>query len=307
MIFASEDEIGYDPLITLVEGDPPSYIYQLGEKAEEARFFQTQRCISDLPSVCITGRTTRVWETVELDSRTREPLTGDLMVLKDVWLDGNAKTERVIQTEIFSDIAAFANSPSVDHPHLSGFTPEMRTHLTDVLQGEEYKKYFLHIECDFQGQTSKEVPSSALPQRGIFNVSEPRSVSSLRGLSAPISMDNSAEQDWYAPKRQYRLVYKELCEPLQHLDSLQDVFKVLCDCLVGKSCLFLHLAAVLYLTIGLQLLYCAGWVHRDISSGNVLVSRTSNPTILQGKLLDLEYAKKFLSNSGSSDLIVVSN
>jgi len=40
-------------------------------------------------------------------------------------------------------------------------------------------------------------------------------------------------------------------------------------------------------------MFCAGWVHRDISSGNILAykARTGDPWI--AKLADLEYAKRF--------------
>ena len=39
-------------------------------------------------------------------------------------------------------------------------------------------------------------------------------------------------------------------------------------------------------------MYLAGWVHRDISSGNILYYRDARGSIV-GKLSDLEYAKKF--------------
>jgi serine/threonine protein kinase len=39
-------------------------------------------------------------------------------------------------------------------------------------------------------------------------------------------------------------------------------------------------------------MYCAGWVHRDISSGNILAHRTTSGT-WQAKLSDLEYAKRY--------------
>lgn len=42
----------------------------------------------------------------------------------------------------------------------------------------------------------------------------------------------------------------------------------------------------------LQLLYCAGRVHRDISSGNILAFADSNTNMTRGILSDLEYVKK---------------
>jgi hypothetical protein len=47
------------------------------------------------------------------------------------------------------------------------------------------------------------------------------------------------------------------------------------------------------------LMYLAGWVHRDISAGNIIaVIRDGKPG---GKLSDLEYAKSCDDESGSSD------
>ncbi|CAA7260736.1 unnamed protein product [Cyclocybe aegerita] len=48
----------------------------------------------------------------------------------------------------------------------------------------------------------------------------------------------------------------------------------------------------------LQLLYCAGWVHRDISSGNLLWFDSGDGN-LQLVLGDLEYAKRFRAGIGS--------
>ena len=50
----------------------------------------------------------------------------------------------------------------------------------------------------------------------------------------------------------------------------------------------------------LTLLFCAGWVHRDISCGNVLLWKDTDGRP-HGKLGDLEYAKRFPSTTGSSD------
>jgi len=45
---------------------------------------------------------------------------------------------------------------------------------------------------------------------------------------------------------------------------------------------------------------CAGWVHRDISSGNILAYKKTDG-VLRAKLSDLEYARKF---PGDDDKVV---
>jgi len=44
-------------------------------------------------------------------------------------------------------------------------------------------------------------------------------------------------------------------------------------------------------------MFCAGWVHRDISSGNILAYQESGGA-LRAKLADLEYARKFPRDDG---------
>ena len=46
-------------------------------------------------------------------------------------------------------------------------------------------------------------------------------------------------------------------------------------------------------------MFIANWVHRDISTGNIIVMIDGD--VVQGKLSDLEYAKEFGSTSGSAD------
>ncbi|THH02934.1 hypothetical protein EW145_g6678, partial [Phellinidium pouzarii] len=67
----------------------------------------------------------------------------------------------------------------------------------------------------------------------------------------------------------YRVVFKEVATPLYNVMDLRGVFVVLKDC-----------------TRLLQWMHGCGWVHRDISSGNVYSYGG------QGLLGDLEYAKK---------------
>lgn len=51
--------------------------------------------------------------------------------------------------------------------------------------------------------------------------------------------------------------------------------------------------------IALRLLFLAGWVHRDISAGNILLYKPVG-TDGQGKLGDLEYAREYVYNAGAT-------
>ncbi|KAJ2930980.1 hypothetical protein H1R20_g6113, partial [Candolleomyces eurysporus] len=67
--------------------------------------------------------------------------------------------------------------------------------------------------------------------------------------------------------------------PVDYLPTVGDAFTVLGQCVVA-----------------LRLMFCAGWVHRDISVGNVLALQDANGG-WKLKLADLEYAKAFKDGS----------
>ena len=58
--------------------------------------------------------------------------------------------------------------------------------------------------------------------------------------------------------------------------------------------------------LALFLMFLAGWVHRDISVGNILAVRADDGS-WKVKLADLEYAKKFPSETGSPEPKTVSD
>ncbi|TFK45769.1 hypothetical protein OE88DRAFT_1096107 [Heliocybe sulcata] len=85
----------------------------------------------------------------------------------------------------------------------------------------------------------------------------------------------------FATMRPYRVVYGEVCEPLHHVTSLATVLKTMMNCLTA-----------------VQLMYCIGWIHRDVSAGNLLWYGAGE----RGILSDLEYAKEFIPHgSGHPD------
>ncbi|KAJ3488534.1 hypothetical protein NLJ89_g11606 [Agrocybe chaxingu] len=139
-IFVMETEIGYDSTIYCVKTPSPvSYVYQINE-----RFFKTPNA--------------------------------HLMVLKDVWLDATALTEKEIQAVFFSDLEVFGQAmKSKDPQQFAGFTAETKDEIRCCLKGKAYKKYFLSIECDCQGHTSRAVLASAYPVDGLFSVGIPSS------------------------------------------------------------------------------------------------------------------------------------
>ncbi|EAU89855.2 other/FunK1 protein kinase [Coprinopsis cinerea okayama7 len=78
------------------------------------------------------------------------------------------------------------------------------------------------------------------------------------------------------PIRRCHFVYERICTPLDDITTLGEAVDVLRQALIP-----------------LRLMFCAGWVHRDVSPGNILAYRQAPGSPWTVKLSDLEHAKKF--------------
>ncbi|KDQ22354.1 hypothetical protein PLEOSDRAFT_1068715 [Pleurotus ostreatus PC15] len=245
-LFATEEELGYDPMVTRdAKGD---YIYRIPsteQGQQRDRFFLTTASIAEYRSNNITGRMARVWKVVECHpSGAVVSPSGPSHVLKDVWLEDSALTEAQIQSQIFEDIQRFFRDKQ-DARYLA--FERLRPSISDLERNDRYKKYFIEIMADYEGERTK-----------------PRSPNSERKRRL----------------KQYRVIFGEVCEAVGDLGSVGEVADVLSQAIVA-----------------LRLMYCAGWVHRDISSGNILAHRRSSSSPWQAKLSDLEYSRRFSLNS----------
>ncbi|EAU87390.2 other/FunK1 protein kinase [Coprinopsis cinerea okayama7 len=86
------------------------------------------------------------------------------------------------------------------------------------------------------------------------------------------------------PKRRCLYAYEFVCTPLHDIPTLGEAIDILKQCLTA-----------------MRLMYCAGWIHRDISVGNILASRNTPGAVWEVKLSDLEFTRKFLDPEISSD------
>ncbi|TFK45762.1 hypothetical protein OE88DRAFT_1740027 [Heliocybe sulcata] len=303
LLFASEQELGLDSTVQRCFDEKRNntcFVYKIGKK-----YFKTVQSIIENRALVMTTRATRVFRVVEVKDFNDLSELGPEKVLKDVWLESKADTEKGIQTKLFARFDALAD-------RLSGAGPEpiqlqamknedVKTTLIDAITTKKYKNYFLTIEWDSEGTSCKAVADDA--KRSPFCEEERASVRPARVVYADLSRSygsphpintssptpNISTERAFATKRPYRVVYNEVCEPLHHVASLATVLKAMIDCLRGMR--LLHLVSPL-LSPGIpavQLMYCVGWIHRDVSSGNLLWYGAGE----RGILSDLEYAKEF--------------
>ncbi|EKM75060.1 hypothetical protein AGABI1DRAFT_109663 [Agaricus bisporus var. burnettii JB137-S8] len=327
--YATREQMGYDPTVHRIKEEKKSkYVYEIPTE-NGTRYFKTIASLAHPRVLCITGRKTRVWQAVEVKgfegNAVNEELNGGKQVaLKDVWLDDGSTTEKQKLDAIFERLKTIKGDAYEWAPSW------LRSRLKASIEDGSYRSYFMEIECDsFNLGKSKKKSDQAEPAPEILqfndvggykrNVTpndggiEGAEVADSDAQKAKVLKDQNLLEDstqtnryshisesalaeaavvplplkvnkrLYVVKRQYRLVYSEVGESLKHVKSLNVAF-----------------SAILDTYIALVLMYLAGWMHRDISAGNIItVERSSR--VFRGKLSDLEYAKHYEDKSGSPD------
>ncbi|KAI0735311.1 hypothetical protein C8Q76DRAFT_278275 [Earliella scabrosa] len=283
-MYASLDELGIDP--TIVERTDPEqrnrvcYVYRAGEK-----HYKTVRSIFEYGGIRYTGRATRVWEVVEVqDADNLTSISPDHFVLKDCWLDDAASSEQKVQEQLFDDIEKglgrireSKETGRLDVPYLEDLPVELLQKVDECISNPtRYKDYFLTVVNDWQGEPALARAPGAKAVRSLFDdlprgpVPAPQvGTDQSRLQQNPLATQLSGSGS-LIPRTQHRAVFKEVGTALHHVDELKTILDALPDFLFA-----------------LWLLYVAGWVHRDISTGNLLCYSG------RGILADFEYAKKF--------------
>ncbi|TEB33877.1 hypothetical protein FA13DRAFT_1626649 [Coprinellus micaceus] len=285
-LFASKEELGYDPNVTRLHDG--QYVFRIPGSAQEDQvgrdqFYRTVRSLSVYWSNYIAGRHSRVWLVDILESPTSTKSRGRA-VLKDVWLDEDALTERQIQDRLFRDIYDFWTDPMVEqspiYKGLSYLGPELKALINGPFESARFRDYFLHIEADWLGRASPKLPKdSSRIKFFLLPTSQESTAGTHRPVRSEVGVANDPTTQHFTPRRQYRVVFKEICTPVDALATLGEVFDTLEQALTP-----------------LRLMFSAGWVHRDISAGNIMAEKVGDT--LRGKLCDLEYARRFPGDPG---------
>ncbi len=105
--------------------------------------------------------------------------------------------------------------------------------------------------------------------------------------------DTGSRPSWYRTVTRrgpfhYRIVFRDVCKPLDKETSLSAIFHALSQTAIGEYAVLSLLFARLTLVVtALRAMHSAGWIHRDVSPGNILL-KDNNQTLLA----DLELAKR---------------
>ncbi|XP_006457561.1 hypothetical protein AGABI2DRAFT_123418 [Agaricus bisporus var. bisporus H97] len=263
--YATREQMGYDPTVHRIKDNESQYVYEIPTE-DGTRYFKTIHLLAHHKSLCITGKKTRVWKTVEVKGFEGDAINED----------SNGGKEFALKDE-----EAYAWAPK-----------SLRSKLEDLFKDEGYRSYFMEIECDsFNLGRSKPTSDKAILASEILQFRQDDSANSEgaetlsesdsgKGKSLEVDI---AKRRSCAVKRQYRLVYSEVGESLVRVKTLDTAFAALMDAYMA-----------------LLLMYLAGWMHRDVSAGNIIAVKRSGGES-GGRLSDLEYAKHYRDDNASKD------
>ncbi|EAU89820.2 other/FunK1 protein kinase [Coprinopsis cinerea okayama7 len=257
---ATDEQLGFDPLVTFVRGREYIYKFPANESRLQPAYYLTVEPIFEYRSLCLTGRSTL--------EGTKE------MVMKEVALGLGMPTEADIQKSLFSDLEAFRESPWRQSPLVSDLKEGLVARLGRALEGDNFKRFFSCVVDHHVGDFNRALCSKAWAAPDTFPTAKPKQNGIYKTVHGPpmaLTLEGT-----FPPTHQCWLLFDDICTPLHDIPKLGEAMEILSQA-----------------SMGLLLMFCAGWVHRDVSAGNILAFRATPDEPWQAKLSDLEYAKKF--------------
>ncbi|KAI0086023.1 hypothetical protein BDY19DRAFT_1050220 [Irpex rosettiformis] len=299
-MYAKRHKLGYDPTIR-----PPSDVQlrvknqwdikiyyvvvdddegaRAGSKRKRTRSqtckqeitFRTTGLISSIGAEGVHGRGTRVWRGQTLVNGQMQP-DSDEMVMKEYWVDSDRMREAEIRRRILEDAVTEEDRELLKRhlltPLYSGdVVVDERLDTTDRLRNHAT----ISADDGFKMVPLMSDSRQPNPNYSTIEVGESASQGSRAIPPWAVSVPRVVILD---DKSHHRIIFKEKGVTIEHLTTVSQV---------------LH-AAVQALN-ALATMHKCGWVHCDVSSGNIL--------LVDGfvKISDLEYAKSMKDNSSHSE------
>ncbi|KAI5116304.1 hypothetical protein M0805_004645 [Coniferiporia weirii] len=254
--FASKTELGWDPTVSVtIENGARTFNFTVKD-----HIFKSVRVLSDIGADAIIGRATRAFIVKGKDDK--------LAVLKDVWIDDDRDPEHTIRSKILADVEKKFGKKVRKRVAKYLLTPIVADFVKVDDQNDHTTKVLMRgsapsLENTFDLLLVKPILSAARSSTGYSQTSDRITYQVMRGSRKHLHH-----------RVHYRIVFREIGVPLHQVSKLSDVFTVLGD--VSEV---------------LEHIHRSGWVHRDISAGNVYLYDNGRG-LLRGLLGDLEYAKR---------------
>ncbi|KAI0089527.1 hypothetical protein BDY19DRAFT_993119 [Irpex rosettiformis] len=277
IMFADRSKLGYDPTIAVSKRtkDQRTTKYNImvrGHDGHEATYI-TDEVVANISAEALQGRATRVWREKKADENGRS--AGHNMVIKDCWIDDDRQREGDVFAEILEAAKASSNPEHLEN---------IERHFLKVVQ---HGDVFIDGEKDDTFKLARRGAEFPEPRQflELHCSSEPKEV-----IKPPIGLVtvDQATVNWlntlrYDNKSHYRIVFdsEEDCDPIDTLTSGRAIWYAMGGALTG-----------------IATLHVLGFIHRDISAGNVLVGRGISGSVKggTGKIVDLEFCKRIDDN-----------
>ena len=259
--------------------------------------YETRETLSSSSADQLLGHATRVWRVCRLSSAGSQSEDASL-VLKDVWIEDDREPEHLLLERILNDVEEkyganirrkLASHVLTPTAHCFAQVGGKEDHTTNVMMRgytPTYKdKYRVNVEHLGCSEDSSKDDRDAGPTTEI-------GVDGLRrnSLRDPLHWYNPVRR---VPRRKhYRVIFREVARSVHAARDLEGVFTVLSDVAKGLTFWF-GLILLVNSYVALQWIHGAGWVHRDLSSGNLYLYNG------RGLIGDFEYAK--LKNTDVED------
>ncbi|KAK1228050.1 hypothetical protein PQX77_008929 [Marasmius sp. AFHP31] len=284
--FATPEELGYDPTVVRLHVDGEwVYDYRVDHPKHGTQWYRTVESLDTHRAARLPGRGVRVWVVEPLDGNRQPYPPGSAedkrCVLKDYWLGMDSDSESDILEAIVKAATGVDGTTAADvRKHLmtierdwivlvNGRDDDSDLHLRSKMPPSEYEEHVLEHDAQqllTQPQLSSGV--SSVPAGGL-NIPDEKSQN-----DDPVRSDRPRV---FEPRIHRRLIFKEVGQPLSKIRDQ----KVLARCLSeGLQ--------------GLNYFYRAGYVHRDVSNGNLLLCELDGGGYIC-KISDLEYARPRLA------------
>ncbi|KAJ3710135.1 hypothetical protein DFJ43DRAFT_1009342 [Lentinula guzmanii] len=260
---SSAENMGWDPTISFSHRDSENR-RQYNIIVKE-RVYKTVKTLSDYSADNPLGRATRVWKVQDAQGKTR--------VLKDLWLEHDRLEEHKIYENIVKDVENSA-PPERKEKRRNTVAKHLLTpldHCRVKVSGIADDDTNLVILRDYDMNKARTVALIFPDDQDAKLITQ---ASQDSGLQVPQRVVHNSLQETEIPNAQryhYRIVFEEYATTIYDERYLANILKAIADVLLA-----------------LRLIHSAGWVHRDISGGNLYYHKERNI----GLIGDLEYAKK---------------
>ncbi|KII95570.1 hypothetical protein PLICRDRAFT_48519 [Plicaturopsis crispa FD-325 SS-3] len=257
--FATTTELGWDPTMRYIPNTKPAEydidVYTDGN--EDPVTYRNAKIIWDSGAESMRGRATRVFASTH-------PETKAAVAIKDVWRDQDHVSEGA-NVDMIMDRIAQRGEP---FPKFKKYFMEVKQH-GDVRIDKQVDDTLQLILRDTLFSLDRPCLRLRKPIQSVHDINESRPMVDSHGVLSATSIRNRSND--VRRRVHYRIVFADVGIPVHQVRSLKDRCQVFIDSLKA-----------------LDAMYRLGWVHCDISVGNILCVKDASGEIT-GKLSDLEY------------------